>query len=106
MIGMACGLALSGYVPVCYSITPFLLFRPFELIRNYVNNEKINIKLVGTGRDRDYAHDGFTHWGEDDVKFMEKFENIKLYKPTELNDIVWHNFISTPNPSYLNLKRF
>lgn len=106
MVGMAVGLALSGYIPICYSITPFLLFRPFEFIRNYINHESINVKLVGTGRDKDYSHDGFTHWGEDDLNIMKQFTNIKLYKPNDLTDIMWHNFISTPNPAYLNLKRF
>jgi transketolase len=106
MVGMAVGLSLSGYVPICYSITPFLLYRPFELIRNYVNHESINVKLVGTGRDRDYSHDGFTHWGEDDLSFMKHFGNIKLYKPNELTETMFHNFLNTPNPAYLNLKRF
>ena len=35
MIGMGVGLALDGKIPVCYSITPFVLYRPFEFIRNY-----------------------------------------------------------------------
>ena len=34
MLGMAVGLASSGKIPVVYSITPFLLYRPFEIIRN------------------------------------------------------------------------
>ena len=38
MLGAACGMALEGKVPVVYSITPFLLYRPFEWIRNYLNN--------------------------------------------------------------------
>ena len=40
MMGMAAGLAMEGKVPVVYSITPFLLYRPFEFIRNYLNHEK------------------------------------------------------------------
>jgi transketolase len=106
MVGMAVGLSLSGYIPICYSITPFLLYRPFELIRNYIDHEKINVKLVGTGRDKDYSHDGFTHWGEDDLNIMKNLTNIKLYKPNELTDTMFHNFLITPNPAYLNLKRF
>ena len=43
MIGSAIGLAQNGFVPVCYSITPFLLFRPFELLRTYVNLSLIHI---------------------------------------------------------------
>lgn len=49
MIGMASGLAMDGKIPVVYSITPFLLYRPFEFIRNYVNHEKLPVKLIGGG---------------------------------------------------------
>lgn len=106
MVGMAVGFARAGYIPVCYSITPFLLYRPFEFIRNMVDHENVNVKLVGSGRDKDYSHDGFTHWGEDDMTFLKHFTNIKLYKPNELTDVMFHNFIQAPNPAYLNLKRF
>ncbi len=47
MIGAACGMSRSGKIPFAYSITPFLLYRPYELIRNFLNKEKINVTLVG-----------------------------------------------------------
>ena len=106
MIGVAVGLANSGYIPICYSITPFLLYRPFEMIRNYINHENLNIKLVGSGRDKDYAHDGFTHFAEDDIKIMKCFENITLYKPNQLTDSIFNTFIDSTRPVYLNLRRF
>ena len=106
MMGTAVGLSEMGYIPVVYSITPFLLYRPFEMIRNYVNNENKNVKLVGSGRDRDYSHDGFTHWGEDDLTIMRNFKNIKLYKPNKLSNAMFEEFMYTSNPAYLNLSRF
>ena len=42
MMDMAVGLAYEGKIPVVYSITPFLLCRPFETIRTYINHEKIS----------------------------------------------------------------
>jgi transketolase len=53
MIGIALGFAYEGRIPICYTITPFLIYRPFEMLRNYVNYEKTPIKLVGCGRDKD-----------------------------------------------------
>jgi transketolase len=106
MIGTAVGLANSGYVPVCYSITPFLLYRPFEMIRNYVNYEKLNVKLVGSGRDKDYSHDGITHWAEDDLTIMKCLSNISLFKPKELTDEVFNTFLFSDKPTYLNISRF
>lgn len=105
MIGTAVGLANSGYVPVCYSITPFLLYRPFEMIRNYVNYEKLNVKLVGSGRDKDYSHDGITHWADDDLTIMKCLSNISLFKPKELTDEVFNTFLFSDKPTYLNISR-
>ena len=50
MMGMASGMAMDGKIPFVYSITPFLLYRPFEFIRNYVDHEKLPVKLIGGGR--------------------------------------------------------
>lgn len=107
MIGIGTGLFYEGFIPVCYSITPFLLYRPFEMIRNYVDHEKTPIKLVGSGRDRDYSHDGFTHWAEDDVRIVSAaFPNIEVHKPAKINEDEITKFINDPKPSYLNLSRF
>ena len=81
MVGAAVGMAMEGKIPVTYSITPFLLYRPFELLRNYLDHEEIPVKLVGGGRDKDYGHLGFSHWAEDDRKIMANFTNIKKYRP-------------------------
>ena len=98
---------MHGKIPICYSITPFLLYRPFELIRNYINHENIPVKLVGSGRGKDYDHDGFTHWAEDDLKILDSFPNIQIYVPeniVELNN-VFNEFLYNGRPSYLNLTR-
>ena len=106
MIGIAVGLCYEGYLPICYTITPFLLYRPFEMIRNYINHEKLTIKLVGSGRDKDYSHDGITHWAEDDVTIVSNcFPNITIYKPLQLTEEVVHDILYKQGPCYLNLKR-
>jgi transketolase len=106
MIGIAVGLSYDGYIPICYTISSFLLYRPFEMIRNYVNYECLNIKLVGSGRDKDYIHDGITHWMEDDVKIITNcFNNIHIYKPDIFTEDTFRDFINCSAPCYLNLKR-
>lgn len=107
MIGVGIGLAENKKIPICYSITSFLLYRPFEFIRNYINYENIPVKLVGSGRDKDYSHDGISHWAEDDELILKSLPNIKIYKPTTINDLheVWIDFLYSDKPCYLNLKR-
>jgi transketolase len=107
MMSMACGLAMDGKIPVVYSITPFLLYRPFEVIRNYVDHEKLPVKLVGGGRDQDYGYLGFSHWAEDDKKIMSCFENIGVFHPEDLEELesMFDFFIDSKVPQYLNLRR-
>ena len=107
MVGAAVGMAMENKLPIVYSITPFLLYRPFELIRNYLDHEKISVKLVGGGRDRDYGHLGFSHWAEDDKKIMSCFENIKTYHPAGVPEMKedFGEFVNSNTPSYMNLKR-
>lgn len=107
MVGAAVGLAHQGQIPICYSITPFVIFRPYEWLRNYLNHEGAAVKLVGTGRDRDYGHLGFSHWAEDDISALQAFPNIKIYKPQSIIELeqIWLEFLYNDKPCYLNLKR-
>ena len=107
MVGIGVGLALEGKIPFVYSITPFLLYRPFETIRNYVNREKVPVKLVGSGRNRDYSHDGFSHWAEEDKEIMKIFGNIRSRWPETKEEIpgLIEEMINNPVSYYINLKK-
>jgi transketolase len=83
------------------------LYRPFEFIRNYLNYEGTAVKLVGSGRDQDYEHDGISHWAHDDEAVLASVPNVKIYKPANIAELkeVFPHFINDPGPAYLNLKR-
>ena len=101
MVGTAIGMALSGRIPVCYTITPFY-FRCFETIRLYLDHESIPVKLVGSGRGQDYAHEGFSH-DASDHEILRQFKNIDFIVPE--NDFDLKEIIYSGRPAYLNLKR-
>ena len=112
MMDIACGLAMSGKIPFVYSITTFLLYRPFETIRTYINHEKLNVKLIGSGRDKDYAHDGISHWSDDAFRLFDPAEssmldNIRAFWPDtkeEIPDLVT-KLVETKDPCFLSLRR-
>ena len=107
MIGMAVGMALEKKIPVCYSITPFLLYRPFEFIRNYLHHEKIPVKLVGGGRNDDYKTLGHTHWAQEDEEIVSVLDNIHTFRPENADELeeMFEEFLFSNEPCYLNLKR-
>lgn len=107
LIGAAVGLAENKKIPVCYSMSSFILYRPFEFLRNYVNHEQIPVKLIGSGRDYDYSHDGMSHWAHDDEQVLSSLPNIKIYKPNSIEELqqIWPEFINSNQPAYLNITR-
>ena len=107
LIGVGIGLALSNKIPIVYSITTFLLYRPFETIRNYVHYEKIPVKLIGSGRNKDYIHDGISHWAEEDREIMAVLKNIKSYWPENTKEVskLVGKMLKNNKPYYINLKR-
>ena len=101
MMGVAVGMALSGKIPIVYSITPFLIFRPFETIRNYISHESIPVIMVGSGRGDDYEHDGFSHYAGDD-EIIKQLPNIVYLSEDTVNLSL---VIAAGRPTYINLKR-
>ena len=107
MMGIAVGLALEGMIPIVYSITTFLLQRPFETIRNYVHFEKIPVKLIGSGREKDYLHDGISHWPLQDKRILKIFRNIEARWPETKEEIppLVKEMLKSDKPYYINLRR-
>ncbi len=77
MIGLAAGMALGGLKPWVYTITTFLIERPFEQVKIDINQQKANVKLVGYA---DYPELGPTHILIDE-RVVDNFKNIKTYYP-------------------------
>ena len=107
MLDIAVGLAYDGKIPVCYSITPFLIYRPFETLRTYIDYEKLPVKLVGSGRNKDYSHDGVSHWADDIGLYLGQLNNIKQFWPKTKKDIekMTHDFIYGRSPAFISLAR-
>lgn len=100
------GMALSGRIPIFYTITPFL-FRGFETIKLYLNGEKIKVIMVGSGRDMDYKHDGPSHDATHVKDFFKLLPNISQYYPDKKEQIpsLLKECIDKDGPSFISLTR-
>lgn len=107
MVGAAIGLALRGKIPFVHSMTSFVLYRPYEWIRNYIDHESIPVKLVGSGRDKDYSDDSFTHECEDAKRILDGFPNIVQFWPQTHADVepMVKEMIANGKPSFISLTR-
>lgn len=78
MISMAAGMALEGLRPVVYSITPFLIERPFEQIKIGIDEQNLPVMLIGYA---DYPTHGPTHRPLNAEGLVALFKNITGYFP-------------------------
>ena len=107
MMGMAIGLAMDGKIPFVYSITPFAIYRPFEMIRNYIDHENIPVIILGGGRDVEYGYLGFSHWASEDMVALNVFKNLTKFKPNTQDELegAFRFAINKNKPTYINLKK-
>ena len=103
LISFASGLALEGLKPWVYTITPFLIERPFEQVKLDINQQNVNVKLVGFA---DYPKLGPSHSELDAKKLMSLFNNIKSYFPKDSDETeksVYETYKSK-KPGFISLK--
>jgi transketolase len=81
MIGLAAGLALSGFRPVAYTITPFITARCFEQIKVDVCYHHAPVVLVGVGAGLAYASLGATHHSCEDIGLMRLLPGMTILCP-------------------------
>ncbi len=103
MIGVSAGMALEGLKPWVYTITPFLIERPFETVKLDIYQQNVNVKLVGFS---DYPKLGPTHTELSGEKMMKLFKNITSYFPKNGDETI-HSVNEAFNhigPAFISLK--
>ena len=103
MIGVSAGMALEGLKPWVYTITPFLIERPFEQVKLDINQQNVNVKLVGYS---DYPTLGPTHTELNDKKLLQLFSNITSYCPEDGEETqkVTYQAYEKNGPAFISLK--
>ena len=103
MIGVCAGMAIEGLKPWVYTITPFLIERPFEQIKLDIDQQNVNVKLVGFS---DYPTLGPTHSELCGEKLMEMFKNIKSFFPKdgEETESAIYQAYQINGPAFISLK--
>ena len=103
IISISSGMALEGLKPWVYTITPFLIERPFEQIKLDIDQQNVNVNLVGYA---DYPSLGPTHTELDAKKMMELFSNIESFFPSdgdETEKMIFQAY-EREGPSFISLK--
>ena len=104
MISIAAGMAMEGLRPIVYSLTPFLLERPFEQIKIDIDEQNLPVTLIGFS---DYPSHGATHRPLNVEGLVGLFKNIVGYFPRnsrETEKAMLDSYIME-KPCFISLKK-
>lgn len=108
MMGLAAGLAKSGWKPYVYSMVPFVIMRNYEQLRNDVCYANANVKLIGAVGNVHYRFQGMSHnllGNENEEDLLKNLPNIERFYPKdsqEVRKIVLDVYKNT-KPTYIRL---
>ncbi len=80
-LGVAAGMASEGLIPVIYGMSPFLIYRGLEFIRDDICLQNLNVKIIGSGAGIIYNNLGPTHHATEDIGIMRTIPNVKILSP-------------------------
>ena len=105
MLGIATGLAQSGYTPFAYSIATFASMRGYEFIRNGPVLHELPVRVVGVGDGFDYGPNGPTHYPLEDIGLMRLQPGLGVVAPAdpEQTGAAMSALADHPGPVYIKL---
>lgn len=106
-IGVATGLALSGYKVFVYAQAAFITMRCFEQVRLDVCYNNVNVKLVGTAAGFSLNQLGVSHFALEDVALMRTLPNMKIFTPGDPMEARWatEKAYALNGPAYIRLTK-
>jgi transketolase len=105
MLGVAAGLAATGFVPFATTFANFAALRSCEQVRHYLGYMQENVKLVGFGAGFAMGMFGVTHFALEDIAALRSISNLTIISPADGMEIVkaTNTIAVTRGPVYLRL---
>ena len=105
MVSVAAGIAMEGLIPVVHSITPFLVERPFEQLKDDFCYQQLGGNFISTGASYDYSEEGMTHHGSGDVQILRSLPGMQIVVPGTPGefDALFREVYANGSPTYYRL---
>ena len=88
MVGVAAGMAQSGFIPVIGTFASFATGRVYDQIRQSVAYTNSNVKIAGSHAGITLGEDGATHQILEDLGLMKMLPNMVVINPCDYNQTV------------------
>lgn len=83
MMGIAAGLASTGFVPFASTFAMFAAGRAFEQVRNSIGYPHLNVKIGATHAGISVGEDGATHQCNEDIALMRTIPGMTIINPAD-----------------------
>lgn len=83
MVGMAAGLARSGFRPFVYGLSAFIPIRVLEQIKLDVAHDQLPVVFLGDGAGFVYSHLGTSHQSTEDIACARSIPHLSVYSPAD-----------------------
>lgn len=107
MMGVVYGMSNAGWKPYVYTMLNFIIFRPYEQLRNDICHQNANVKLFGVGGDVGYNFMGFGHnvMPNEEEQVLSHLPNLNRYYPTVDEEVVksMEREYNRKGPSFMRL---
>jgi len=83
MVGMAAGLARTGFRPIVYGLSAFIPIRVLEQIKLDVAHDNLPVIFIGDGAGFVYSHLGTSHQSLEDIACARSVPNVSVFSPAD-----------------------
>lgn len=87
MVGMAAGLARTGFRPVVYGLSAFIPIRVLEQIKLDVAHDALPVIFIGDGAGFVYSQLGTSHQSTEDIACTRALPNLQIYSPADAHEM-------------------
>jgi transketolase len=105
MVGVAAGLAKSGFRPVVYALSAFSPIRVLEQIKLDVCCDELPVLFIGDGAGVVYSALGVSHQSTEDVAALRALPHMRILSPADAHEMksAMELAFRTPAPVYLRM---
>lgn len=105
MVGMAAGLARTGFRPFVYGLSAFIPVRVVEQTKLDIAHDQLPVILIGDGAGFVYSHLGTSHQSTEDIACTRAIPHLSVYSPADRFEVTvcMELAYQSKSPVYLRL---
>ena len=105
MVGVAAGLAKSGFRPIIYGLSAFVPIRVLEQIKLDLCYEELPVVLIGDGAGVVYSSLGSSHQSNEDIAALRALPHLAILSPADGHEMTrcMDLALSSEHPVYLRI---